>query len=233
LNAADSPSDFTSHGAAENWINKGEWLALARDVGAEKVFFVDNNPVIVFTTTDSNKQQEKFQQIWNMARPPLLFVASPGELGVYNLNHGPARGPKDWEDTLKKRQLETAKTIADVSEKLQQFRREQIETGRLFEDERFGEDKRADKALIADLRFIRNELLEADLETKYAHSLIGRSIFIRYLEDRGILEESYFEKIARGKPQWREILNAPPPGSFVDPKVDPKLATRRYLRACK
>ena len=226
MDAVDSPSDFTSDSAAENWINKGEWLALAKNVGAEKVFFVDNNPVIVFARADANKQREKFQQIWNMARPPLLFIASPGELAVYNLNHGPARDQADWEGTLEKRQLKTAKTIAEVSERLQEFRREQVETGRLFEDERFGEDERADKALIADLRFIRNELLSAGLESKHAHSVIGRSIFIRYLEDRGILRESYFKKITRGKPEWQKILDKPLSGSFVDPA----LAERFYLR---
>jgi len=229
LNAADSPSDFTSHRAAENWINKGEWLALAKNVEAEKVFFVDNNPVIVFATADSNKQQERFRKIWNMARPPLLFLASPGELAVYNLNQGPARDQADWEKTLEKRRFKTAATIAEVSRKLQEFGREQIETGRLFEDERFGEDKRADKALIADLQVVRNGLLGAGLEAKYAHSLIGRSIFIRYLEDRDILEESYFKKITRGKPEWRKILDEPLSGSFVDPK----LAKRFYLRVLR
>ena len=222
LDAADSPSGFTS----KDWINKGEWLALAKDVEAEKVFFVDNNPVIVFATADSNKQQERFRKIWNMARPPLLFLASPGELAVYNLNHGPARNQNDWEETLEKRQLDTAKTIAKVSKELQKYSREQIETGRLFEDERFGDDKRADKTLIADLQVVRNKLRDAGLIDKYAHSLIGRSIFIRYLEDRGVLEESYFKKIVRGKPKWREILNTPVSGSFVDPE----LANRFYPR---
>ena len=28
------------------WIEKGEWLALGQQVGAEKIFFVNNNPVI-------------------------------------------------------------------------------------------------------------------------------------------------------------------------------------------
>jgi len=222
VHVVDSPSEFTP----EDWLNKGEWVALAKSVEADKIFFVDNNPVIVFAKADSNNRREKFQQIWNMARPPLLFLASPGELAVYNLNHGPARDQNDWQETLENRQLNTAKTIAEVSEKLQQFRREQIETGRLFEDKRFGEDERADKALIADLQVVRNELCDAGLIAKYAHSLIGRSIFIRYLEDRGVLKESYFKKIARGKPQWREILNAPPPGFFVDPE----LANRLYLK---
>ena len=54
FDAADSPSGFTS----EDWINKGEWLALAKDVEAEKVFFVDNNPIIVFAMADLGKQQD-------------------------------------------------------------------------------------------------------------------------------------------------------------------------------
>ncbi|MCK5617268.1 N-6 DNA methylase, partial [Candidatus Pacearchaeota archaeon] len=168
----------------------------------------------------------KFEQIWNMARPPLLFLASPGELAIYNLNDGPARDQDDWEATLEKRQLKTAETIAEVSEKLQDYSREQIETGRLFEDERFGDDERADKVLISDLQTVRNKLLDAGLEAEYAHSLIGRSIFIRYLEDRGVLKESYFKKIVWGKPEWREILNT----SVTCPYVDSELESRFYPR---
>lgn len=222
LEAVDTPSNLSS----EDWLNKGEWLSLANEVDAEKVFFVDNNPVIVFATADSGRQKEKFQQIWNMARPPLLFLATPGELAVYDLNHGPARTPDDWEATLGKRQLKKAETIAQVSEKLQQYRRERIETGKLFEEVSFGDEQRADKALIADLQVVRNDLLDAGLESEYAHSLIGRSIFIRYLEDRGVLKESYFKKIVRGKPEWRKILDETLGNSFVDPE----LADRLYLR---
>lgn len=222
LDAVDSPLDM----AVDDWLNKGEWLALAKSIDAEKVFFVDNNPVIVFATSDSNKQRKKFEQIWNMARPPLLFLASPGELAVYNLNDGPARDQDDWEGTLERRQLKKAETIAEVSEKLQKYSREQIETGRLFEDARFGDDDRADKTLISDLQYVRNSLLDAGLESEYAHSLIGRSIFIRYLEDRGVLKESYFKKIVRGKPEWREILNQRFCGSFADDQLSEKF----YLR---
>ena len=108
LGAVDSPSGITP----EDWIDKGEWLTLAKSIEAEKIFFVNNNPVIVFATADSGNQQDKFRQIWNMARPPLLFLASPGELTVYNLNRGPAKDNKEWKETLEKRQLGTAKTIA-------------------------------------------------------------------------------------------------------------------------
>mgnify|MGYP001615322955 FL=1 len=32
----------------DEWIEKGDWLSLAQKVSADKIFFVDNNPVIIF-----------------------------------------------------------------------------------------------------------------------------------------------------------------------------------------
>jgi hypothetical protein len=32
----------------EEWIDKGDWQALAAQVGAESIFFVERDPVVVF-----------------------------------------------------------------------------------------------------------------------------------------------------------------------------------------
>ena len=37
--------------ALHEWIDKGDWQTLAAQVGAEKVFFVDREPVVVFAKT--------------------------------------------------------------------------------------------------------------------------------------------------------------------------------------
>ncbi len=223
LDATDSPQGL----GANDWINKGEWLSLAKRVGAEKLFFVDDNPVIVFAHSPPNEQRLRFQEIWNMARPPLLFLASPGDLAVYDLTQGPAQTEDCWEQGLPKRRLDRARTIKEVAERLSRYRREQIESGKLFEDISFGEDQRADKALIADLRLVRTLLMKhKGLKAKYAHSLIGRSIFIRYLEDRTILVPEYFKRVARGNKGWQELLDTPLPGVFADSD----LAHRLYLR---
>jgi len=68
-----------------------------------------------------------------------------------------------------------------------------------------------------------------NLKAKYAHSLIGRSILIRYLEDRGILVNKYFRKVASANPRWERILDTPPDGHFADPD----LAQRLYFRVLK
>ena len=50
---------------------------------------------------------------------------------------------------------------------------------------------------------------------KYAHSLIARSIFARYLEDRRIITREYFYKVGRRNEQWIKILDSDPETPFV------------------
>jgi hypothetical protein len=63
-----------------------------------------------------------------------------------------------------------------------------------------------DKRLIQDLKIVRQHLLERGLAPQYAHALIGRSIFIRYLEDREVLVPEYFEQVADKNADWKHLL---------------------------
>ena len=90
LDATAEPSDATS----KEWVNKGDWLALAKKVGAEKVFFVNDYPVIVFAEQSGANPDDwmrMFNSVWCMARPQMLFLAREGELSVLNLTKKPAR----------------------------------------------------------------------------------------------------------------------------------------------
>jgi len=199
------------------WVEKGEWLALGKKVGAERVFFVDHNPVIVFAKQDEvdpGQWLRFFNRVWCMARPQLLFLAREGELSVYNLTKVPAR-ERD-ESSRSERLLEFVQKAADVQVKLQRFRRDRIESGSLFyEDERFGFNNRADHSLIRDLKKVRAALIDTELSVNYSHALIGRSIFIRYLEDRDVLTEDYFRKVAVGNKTWNELLDTVPPDAYL------------------
>jgi type I restriction-modification system DNA methylase subunit len=205
LSAADEPNDSTS----PVWVDKGDWLALAKKVGAEKVFFVDTYPVIVFAeqkTADPAEWFQWFNSVWCMARPQLLFLAREGELSVFNLTKQPARPGE--EPARNDRLLDVVRATADVQDRLHRYRRDQVESGRLFEDDRFGFDDRADRALVRDLGKVRKALIDAGLPAGYAHALIGRSIFIRYLEDRRVLTDQFFRRIAQGdRENWGAILD--------------------------
>ncbi|MCX7049645.1 MAG: N-6 DNA methylase, partial [Candidatus Sumerlaeota bacterium] len=217
LPASRKSSDFST----KTWTDKGDWLALASEVGAEKVFFLENNPVIIFAHSDTDDEcvlKRLYHRIWSMARPRLLFLARPGELAVYDLAHKP---PKPKDEFRKFKPLAIAHTTAQVAENLKRFRREEIESGRVFKlEERFGKDlnQRADKALIHDLKLVRKELIERGLggiNLKHAHALIGRSIFIRYLEDRGILTEQYFRNVAGKHKKGMDFLSQKSPLGLI------------------
>lgn len=220
LAASSSAEELTT----EQWVDKGEWLSIASEVKAEKVFFVNNNPVVVFAKSASNDDEtmrRTFNRVWCMARPMLLFLARDGELAVYNLASPPVRTVSEWQQTTA---LDLAISIQEVQAKLKKYRREQIESGRIFEDEeRFGRvNQRADQTLIQDLKIVRNQLMANGLsgeKLRYAHALIGRSIFIRYLEDRGVLTRKYFAEVAEGNAEWQRLLETPPRGHNIDPEI--------------
>jgi type I restriction-modification system DNA methylase subunit len=204
----------TSSLASTDWLEKGEWLAAAKRAGAEKIFFVENNPVAVFVKCGEEIEEKvkAFNRVWSLARPRLLFLASPGEIAVFDLAQRPVdeSKPEEWKNL---KNLDVLYDLKEAAQKLQAYHRDHVESGRVFADKRFGDLKnRADKALIRDLKTVRRELIHAGLfgeRVRYAHALIGRSIFIRYLEDRGILTQGYFLDVARRKADWADLLSRP------------------------
>ncbi|MDC3987307.1 N-6 DNA methylase [Polyangium jinanense] len=204
-----------------SWTDKGDWLGLAAEVGAEKVFFVDNEPILVLAELPEDEDAaELFNRVWSMARPQILFLAREGELAVYRLGASPVRADEalDSGDRL----LALAKGVADIATNLASFRRESIETGQVYGDERFGDGAgRADRTLVRDLKAVRVELTKGPtgLKLPIAHSLIGRALFVRYLEDRAILVREYFEAVASARPEWQELLDQEPRETFADPRL--------------
>src|ERR1035438_6537830 len=81
-------------GTQEDWLDRGDWQSLAAQVGAEKVFFVDRDPVVVFAKAEDGSPavlRRIYEQVWCMSRPQLLFLASPGQLAVFDLTKPPDR----------------------------------------------------------------------------------------------------------------------------------------------
>jgi type I restriction-modification system DNA methylase subunit len=200
--------------SADSWMQKGDWLAAAFRVNADKVYFINGNPVVLFSRVPSEglkEIREACSRAWSMARPRILFLCTPTELQVYDLGDKPKHN-KDGSASVTP--LEVAKTSKEVLEKLKRYNRDSLDSGTLFSEEKhFGTPgERADSAIINDLREVRTELIISGLsgdKVKYVHSLIGRSIFIRYLEERRVLTKSYFENIATQNKTWSKLLEEP------------------------
>src|SRR3954454_11871892 len=85
--------DGPTAGVGESWREHGDWLLLARRVGAERMFFVNDDPVFVFSTLPEGAGEAEvvdlYRRAWSLARPRCLFVAIGGELRVYALSQSP------------------------------------------------------------------------------------------------------------------------------------------------
>ena len=89
------------------------------------------------TGLDNEALRRLYNRIWCMARPQLLFLARPGELGVYDLARPPAKPNEELASC--DRLLDMAKTVREVQAKLASYHREKIETGFLFGEKHFGD----------------------------------------------------------------------------------------------
>lgn len=187
-------------------LSQMSWFDQARQLGAETIFFVNDFPTVLFfkydTQLDADTAQieedihQLFLKVWNTSRVPLFFVALPGELRVYSAYQMPVKHDKWVKDEY---WLKRIKTITDIAE-LMGFSRPQVESGQLFQENEkaFNRENRVDQWLLKNLRLLRQKLENSAGKNKreYVHALIGRSIFIRYLEDRKILTEEYFSDIS-------------------------------------
>lgn len=113
------PAERQPKNASSDWLERGDWQALAAHVGAEKIFFVGENPVIVFAALDNRGEQtlrKFYQRVWCMARPPLLFLARPGELAIYDLTKPPPKGDEKTNDRA--RLIEHVTLLSEVQTQL-------------------------------------------------------------------------------------------------------------------
>ena len=215
-NLIDVPVDPYEPSQDGRWAALGEWLLLARRVNADKVFFVNDDPVLVFSTLPDNAIEkdimECYRRTWSLARPRCLFLEIGDELRVYSLSDPPHREDLQQSPITP---LAVVNKTANVLQELTHLRRDLLESGIAFENtDRLKPTKRADQQLLKDVRSAASALIHAGLEPTIAHSLIERVVLVRYLEDRKIITEDYFESvIARNKnvddPLELEIFQQP------------------------
>ncbi|MDR1372366.1 MAG: SAM-dependent methyltransferase [Dysgonamonadaceae bacterium] len=192
------------------WLDNGDWLKSSAQAGVSKVFFVQNNPTVVFARCGNTVRDRisAFNNIWCISGPRILFLESDGEISVIDMAQEPVRFSEH--ENEEQREFEVLAKLTSANNELKRFHRENIESGRIFSGPGFKTvDKRADHALISDLQIVRKQLFDCGLSLPCTHSLIGRSIFIRYLEDRKILTDDYYRKIAQQNQIWKMLFDNP------------------------
>lgn len=124
------------------------------------------------------------RDVWNLGLAPLLWVVSPQRIRLYNAYERPS-SIEDANAHL----LRQVRIVDQELARLDDYAgRLAMTSGRFWSHEdRVRRDGRVDFQLLRDLQELERQLCAGGLPRDVAQGLLGRSIFVRYLADRGIV----------------------------------------------
>jgi SAM-dependent methyltransferase len=181
------------------------WRELRRKADLDAAYFRGAVPLVVFARAENDDQIPSIhRRLWNLSRVPLLIAGTPDSVGVYSCFSGPT-------ETLsaKAAELRVATTRDDIPKLLAEFSRFHVESGRLATERPsyFQRQKRVDRRLLDNLQQLRHVLGGDSGRRRAVDALIGRSMFVRYFEDRGILSPDHFAELTPYS-SFIEVLDA-------------------------
>lgn len=169
-------------------------------LGVDTVHFSDKYPTVFF------KEVEQFNKttlqdianihhnLWNYKKVMFLYVTSLTEIRIYNCNSQPIpfnEESKNIEPIMEKHEI--AQSAFKDKEKLNQvleiFSAHAIDSGSIWVRDndylkQINLDKRIDKFLVASLVNLAKKFEKDYIDLEVIHSLLMRSLFIMYLEDK-------------------------------------------------
>ncbi|HWS90677.1 MAG TPA: N-6 DNA methylase [Pyrinomonadaceae bacterium] len=177
------------------------------------IYELSGSPCIYFANLEqadpsSAELSEIRKAAWNQGLAPMLWVITPAKILIYNCYAKPAL-EDDYDSS--RHLLRLFEYTEEGLRKLNEFAgRLEIESGRFWQQEeakQIDRRERVDAALLRDLAEAERQLIAGGLDRHIAHTLLGRSIFIAYLQDRGILKPQFFRS-RFGVADFTELLGS-------------------------
>lgn len=176
-------------------------------------------PLIYFRKleyVDKKTIAELHKKVWNIGQAPLLFLILPDVVLIYNAYEPPK--PSNGELDYKAGFIEELKLYIQAEteiKKRREYHSSELVTGRYWQkhSERFSKEKRVYQTLLDNLEYMSNKLIGEGLPPDIVHSLLSRSIFIKYLEDRKdknnchVFPEKFFEKYKANAKGFTDLLS--------------------------
>ena len=205
-------------------------------LGIDAVYFLrDANgiakiPLIYFSAIqkyDATKVAELHRLSWNLGEAPLLFVVTTDEVLIYNNYEAPQAleaGNLDPTAGIIET-LSLTDGLASQRLALQKYHRSLLESGEYWRQSmtRFDAQGRVDTTLMSNFRIMRRTLINQiskrcdkskETITSVVHSLLSRSIFIKYLEERKdsngetVFPQGFYSDFLESAKQYTDVLNS-------------------------
>ena len=178
--------------------------------GVDSAYSVQNVPVIYFSRlsdADPNRLWQLHRDVWNYSKAPLLYVVLPQEIHIYNSYAKPAKTAEDFvPGDILLRHLEQLTDVETARRKIRDtlylYDRLHLDTGAFWttsDGQCIRRESRADQGLLRAMDQVRRRLVVGGISNDLAYALLGRSILIRYLEDREILTPEFMSRLTGGR----------------------------------
>lgn len=192
------------------------WRDLLDKCDVDAAYFRGAVPLVAFYGADTDDEVNvAHRRLWNFGRVPVLIATTPSQVLALSCVTPPSRDPSAGGPILR-----SSRSQQPLNTVLREFTRFSVESGRAASEHRSSFDRRlrVDYRLLDNLRSLRTRLLRSGLNTTDVERLLGRSIFIRYMEDRQILSEdhllelgsfhSFFQTLAAGPVATASLFDA-------------------------
>jgi hypothetical protein len=176
-------------------------------------------PLVYFRKFESRNPHEiaeLHKLVWNMGQAPLLFVVLPDVVLVYSTYEPPGIVDGKLDDEARFiEELNLFVGAYNEVKKLKKYHRSELVTGKFWQEHssKFKKEKRVYRTLLDNLDFMRGRLVEKGLSVDIVQSLLIRSIFVKYLEDRkdnngySAFPEGFFGKFLGGATCFLDVLS--------------------------
>lgn len=198
-----------------------EYAELA-SIGADRCYFADGKPAMLFMDVHSFDEQETqkiacvLHKAWNYRKVLLLMACSESEVRVYNCYTKPMYLNDEGKVNLGKALLCSA-AYEDV-ERIQKiadcFSKMAIDNGAVWNTDngfikKIDLKDRVDAYLVSCLNETTKKLSDMGLADEIIHALLLRSLFILFLEDKGAAKEAgLYERIMPGADSYFDVLKS-------------------------
>ncbi len=173
------------------------------EFGLSGVLCVDNRPTIYLCEADrftAEQKRNKQRLVWNQGLVPLLIFVTPNQIEV----HSTVKKPEEKKTDDLSSFVQDLGKITDALEYARFVR--SVETGQFFHDQRdfFPTNETVDRCLVENLIHTALKLKNAGWKLPQAYALLGRVLFVSFLEERKFIKPHYYPG---GTSCLLEILN--------------------------